>query len=102
MLRVDGCFSFYRIQHLVGTLPHRMGKVYRAGDKTWSYSNFDTLGYPSDAFNTLGDCWQKLGVFGTFNFTHVEPALEVMSRKNPGVEFRVVRVNVMQQTMVLP
>ncbi len=89
VMRQDGRYIVYRIQH-------------EQADGKWVYSNFDHFGTPLPSFGASGDCWQVTGIHGSFEHEDVSPALTIIRDDNPENTFRAVRVNLMQQTMVIP
>lgn len=54
MLRRDGVYVVYRIQH------------YEPHSKQWVYSNFDHFGTPK-GFSAADPCWQQTGIHGVFD-----------------------------------
>ncbi len=87
MLRRDGEYEIYRIQH--GTL-----------NGGWVDSNLDHFGEPK-GFSADGACWQRTGVIGTFSVGEARDGLAWIREKNPHVQFRLVLVKVGQKTTVL-
>ena len=89
MIRQDGHFIVYRIQH-------------QEDGGEWVYSNFDHFGTPLTSFSPSGDCWQATGIHGTLSHADIMPALRIIRDNHPHNTFRAVRVNLRQQTMVMP
>ncbi len=85
MLRCDGSFLIYKIQHDY----HEDGE--------WTYSNFDTFGTPP-GFSASSECWQKTGIHGTFDKIVARDGLFWIRHKNPGTKFRLVSVVISQIT----
>ena len=85
MIRTDGTFTIYRLQH------NWQGK----GIWTYSIEN-------DELFNASSDCWQITGVSGTFDLEHAKKALgEVVSRLDKNRVFRLVKVTIKQETKVV-
>lgn len=92
MLRTDGCYKIYRIQH-------------KQEDGKWVYSSFDHFGYPGDwrskeGFSACGNCWQETGVEGTYNRELAIKGAKELAAKHK-MNFRVVWVVLSQQTIVV-
>lgn len=82
MLRTDGSYTFYHIQH--------------KGADGWGYSNLDHFGHP-DGFNASGACWQKIGENATFDFSQAKAGLKWISKKHPKYKFRLMAVDIIQR-----
>jgi hypothetical protein len=104
MIRTDGTFTIYRIQH-------------RTPGGRWTFSNFDHFGHPP-GFTASEPCWQQTGVMGTFDrevavkalrwiqnpkrvVRRVEHWEEIEYRFGISHEFRLVVVEITQRTTPL-
>jgi hypothetical protein len=83
----DGKVSVYCLQ--------TRAKGYKNGD--WFYASLDHFGHP-EGFNASGECWQKTSIFGVFDLDLAMKGLKQICEKNPGEEFRLVNLRVMQHT----
>lgn len=107
MIRIDGTFVIYKIQHLV---PQAIGL-----QEKWVGSSLDHFGTPhvtgetrskgirkdwctKNGFSACGDCWQTTGVTGTFELNAASEALAWMCQKWPQSQFRIVKVTISQTT----
>lgn len=91
MIRKDGTFVIYKIQH-TSTLEH--------GPSAWTMSNLDCFGTPK-GFGSSDRCWQETGVYGTFNLRQAKAGAKWLDKKNKwrvGFNFRVVKVEITQKT----
>jgi hypothetical protein len=89
MIRQDGKWLFFRIQHKM--------------NGEWVFSSFDHFGYPgdwksTDGFGACGDCWQQTGEHGTYKRQLALDGAKELMTKHPGTEFRAVRINIAQKT----
>lgn len=89
MIRVDGNFTIYKIQH------------WSAGK--WVSSSLDHFGTPhilcaSKGFSACGDCWQQTGVHGTFDLHAASEGLAWMTQEWPDHWFRIAKVTISQLT----
>lgn len=102
MIRCDGVFVIYKIQHL-------------QADGVWTGSNLDHFGTPhvtgkssnkmartgwstTNGFSACGDCWQQTGATGTFDLNAAAEALVWISEKWPDYQFRIAKVTISQLT----
>ena len=93
MLRRDGSYKFYRIQHL-----WRRDEI-----KEWVFSGFvdkaeHAIGDWKDtkAFSACGKVWQAIGEHGTESKTYALALCEWLTDNEKEQRFRVVRCNVTQ------
>jgi len=91
MIRKDGTYTFYKIQHL-----QKDG---------WVYSNFDVfcknLDFRDDpyrSFTAVGECWQETGEQACYDIFTSLLFLKQISELWPNFQFRLVKVQVMQKT----
>lgn len=98
MMRNDGLWTFFQIQHL-------------QTDGAWMQSSFDYFGTPpfNDGdvdrhlkFSASGDCWQQTGQHGTYDQEYAEMCLRAMQKKHTETTFRLVLQVVSQKTLALP
>lgn len=89
MLRSDGKFEFYQIQHRIS--PYRR----------WVTSNLDHFGVPP-GFEANSACWQKTGRHGTFDLGEGILGLDWIRKRNEGNTFRLVLMKVWQTTLPVP
>lgn len=99
MLRNDGKYEIYMIQHLaeVGAFGHTKSE--------WHFSNFDHFGTPvctgvcaDKGFSASGDCWQETGIHGTFDMEIGLQGLRWIADKHRGIKFRLVKLTLTRQT----
>ena len=83
MIKKDGQYLFYKIQHLQDN-----GK--------WVFSSLDAFGTPHKAFSASGKCWQEIGEHGTYYMSIAIKAREKISKENPEYKFRIVEVAIRQ------
>lgn len=100
MLRTDGTFIIYRIQH--------KGKSGVNRDR-WHYSSFDAFGTPP-GFSASDTCWQQTGIYGTFSRNVALKGLAWIRKakrydwrdytqvSNADTKFRLVMVQISQRT----
>jgi len=86
MIRNDGSYRIYLIQA-------RHPKTYRNGE--WFEVSFDYFGSPK-GFTASDECWQKTGVYGTFDEKVAQAGLKWIKEKHPHTKFRLVRADIMQ------
>jgi hypothetical protein len=84
MVRTDGKYQIYRIQH-------------RQTDGEWKYSSFDHFGTPA-GMGASDACWQETGVLGTYDAETARKGLLWLRKRHPGATFRMVMVQIMQMT----
>ncbi len=60
----------------------------------WADKRTHTMNEPFELFTASGECWQKTGEHGTFDFSKAVIAVEKMSKYNPGIKFKVVKKEV--------
>jgi len=85
MIRTEGKFSIYRIEH-------------QWKDKSKWASSIENEQY----FTASGDCWQQTGVHGTFDLEEAKKAFgEVVSKLDKNRKFRLVCVTIEQSKEVL-
>jgi len=115
MIRVDGAFCIFRVQGLWPKTPTR--PCSSPGTQKWFYVSFDVdwgvsglrrRGPHWKAFSASGACWQRTGIFGSFEYVdalHVRDDLltpDYTPKDKPqGIQFRVVEVNIAQATLPL-
>jgi hypothetical protein len=83
MLRKDGKWNIYKVQHYDGV--------------KWAYSNLDAFGCP-EGLSPSQPCWQLTGQKGTFERDEAKRSLLWIRERNPKYKFRVVKVVVAQKT----
>lgn len=86
--RTDGEFTIYAIQH-------------QQADLQWKYSSFDHFGTPpktTDDFSACGECWQKTGHKGVFDFNAAIDGLKWIQDKHRSEKFRLVTIRLRQYT----
>ncbi len=84
MISRDGKFTIFRIQHRSGT--------------KWGFSSFDYFGTPK-GMSASDECWQITGVMGTFSRERGFIGLLWIRSKWPTHKFRLVRVEIQQETI---
>lgn len=108
MLRNDGDFDIYVLQHKY----QKKGKWTHSGEGGSFAANISAryrhnyndsnqyIGskYPFDEFTASGDCWQWLGIHGTFKSEAAICFLQEIARHNPLHSFRIVKVRLVQHT----
>lgn len=82
MLRKDGVYLFYMIQHSQDGID-------------WTYSSLDYFGHPK-GFTASDKCWQQTGMHGTFDRQEAIDGCCWISERHPKVKFRVVVVAMSQ------
>lgn len=92
-MRQDGTYTMYLIQHFS---PKGFGQ--REG--VWCYSSLDHFGTPK-GFSASGDCWQQTGYHGTYREAEGMRGLFWIAKRNPGTQFRLVKVILSQLTEVI-
>lgn len=94
MLRKDGTYTLYRIQHLL-----KIGE--------WAYSNFDFFCKGPDfsvrlepyrSFTAVGECWQEIGEYGSYALSTSLSFLKQISQAWPDYQFRLVKIEITQKT----
>lgn len=97
MLRKDGTYTFYRIQHF------QKGEK----DEKWVYSdlgffckNFDFKVDPYRSFTAIGECWQEIGEYGCYDLSNSLQFLKQISESCPNSQFRLVKIHITQATNV--
>ena len=86
--RTDGEFEVYTIQ-------------VRHTDLSWGYCVGGSLGMPpktTDDFSACGECWQKTGHHGVFDFNAGLNGLRWFEEKHKSHTFRMVAIRVRQYT----
>lgn len=78
MNALEGSTTFYTIQH--------------NHNEVWYDTNFDFFGYPP-GFQASNECWQKIGQHGVFSKPKGINALLWISKKNPDIKFRLMKVD---------
>lgn len=106
MVRNDGTYEIYRIQH----------KYKKRG--SWTYSGVTDGSFAANvpvkyryisvqdhkmtpafcAFSACGDVWQRTGIHGSFNRGDALKVLKLLAEYNHEHKFRVVKVTVSQKT----
>jgi len=95
MLRNDGTYTIYEIQH-------------QQNDKKWVFTNLDTLEKPRSheetfsepwrSFTACGECWQETGEFGCYDMKTAILFLLNVIEHCPKRKFRLVKINITQKT----
>ncbi len=92
MIRNDGLYTIYRIQHQ------------EKKPKKWVFSSLDSFGAPP-GFDACGDCWQETGEHGVFTIKEARKGLNWIRKENkkerPEIQFRLVQVIISQKTIVV-
>jgi hypothetical protein len=96
LLRTDGTYTIYRIQH-------------KGRDGKWHGTSFDYFGTPP-SFSAVNRCWQKTGVHGALSRSEAMLGLRWIRkhnrydwssgqmRRNTDTKFRLVMVEISQKT----
>lgn len=85
MIRNDGKYEIYRLQHLWNHRTKWVGSIEN-----------------EEFFKASGECWQQTGIHGTFDFDEAKKAFEeVVSRLEKNRKFRLVKVTISQSTEVM-
>ena len=108
MLRNDGRYTIFKVQHWI-----KPGFMYKEGK--WAESDLDQflkgvnwwddpvrrkeLLEPYKSFSACGDCWQQTGEHGTYDSDTAVEMLKLLSKHNPDTKFRVIKVEIRQQTV---
>ena len=94
MLRKDGIYTFYKIQHF-------------QSDGEWVYSDLgvicsrlDSRIEPYQSFTSMGKCWQETGEHGCYGLATGLLFLKQISRLKPDFKFQLVKVQINQTTAV--
>ena len=102
MLRKDGIFKFFKIQH-----QWRVG-----GDWNFStYGEYAETNSRKDTFTASGKCWQETGEHGVYNIRNAKAGLKYTRKKaledfkkgklSRKLKFRIVRVEITQKTTLV-
>lgn len=85
MLRTEGKFSIYRIEHL------------------WQdNTKWDTSIENEYYFNACNICWQHTGIHGTFDIEEAKKALDhIKSKQDKNRKFRLVCITIEQSKEVI-
>jgi hypothetical protein len=83
MIRVDGDFTIYVLK--------AQGKK----DDKWFSPNFDHFGSPK-GFTASDDCWQKLGIMGTFDKMVGFAAIHEMHTAHPTHSWKLCELSMSQ------
>jgi hypothetical protein len=78
-MRTDGDFVIFVLQ----------ARSTIGQEKKWFSPNYDTFGTPPD-FTASGDCWQTLGIHGTFDEEKGLDALRLMNREHPEYDWKLM------------
>jgi len=91
MIRADGAYKIFVLEFKF--LPK----------DAWHTASLDHFGSPP-GFSASDDCWQKTGVYGTFDQREARRGLAWMRRKNPrsSTRFRLVCVHITQTKVPVP
>ncbi len=102
MIRTDGMFVFYKIQHQ------------QPSDKKWVYSIYGTPEITPngsgirDTFTASGFCWQQTGEHGVYELKNAKKGLKLAykmleedgkAKKTNIKKLRLVQVSIMQKTI---
>jgi len=94
MIRKDGIYTFYKIQHF-------------QSDGKWVYSDLgvicsslDSRIEPYQSFTSVGKCWQETGEHGCYGLATGLLFLKQISRLYPDFKFQLVRAQINQTTTV--
>lgn len=103
MLRKDGKYTIYKIQHWI-----EPGGMYKDGRWAESDLNYFLKGVDKakdeelrNQFNACGECWQETGEYGVYDSDTAIDMLKLVVKYNVGLKFRVVQVKIHQQTVGL-
>ena len=98
MLRTDGLYGIYMIQHFDRNAGKFVGSSFDYfGDACWKTGKHVRMAQNS-CMCVCGDCWQRTGVHGTFRIASARWILRWLRLKHPTHEFRIVKVTVSQKT----
>ena len=64
--------------------------------KEWFGPSFDYFGHPP-GFQASDDCWQRTGIFGTFDEDEGLTALKLFNREHVEYDWRLMRLHVVQE-----
>lgn len=92
MLRTDGAWVIYKIQHYY---------VDRRKDGIWNDSSLDHFGYPP-GFTASSPCWQETGIYGTFDDLVARDGLHWIRKKHFDNKFRIVKIIVSKNSYIMP
>jgi hypothetical protein len=87
MLKKDGDFIIYKIQHL--------------SNSEWHYSSFDHFFVKSDEYHSFlasGECWQTTNIIGVFDVDIARIVRNQLAEKYKDYKFRVVKITISQKT----
>lgn len=90
MLRYDGDYVIYTIQHWV---PNGVGRKVAQ----WDWTSFDHFGHV-DGMTANDRCWQETGIDGTYDPDIADAGLANISARHPKRKFRIVSVHITQIT----
>lgn len=95
MLRDDGTYTIYKIQH-------------QQSDEKWVFTNLDTIGgspsheetfsEPWLSFTACGKCWQETGEYGCYDLKTAILVLLKVLECSPKKKFRLAKVYITQKT----
>lgn len=76
------------IDHFLKNAPYKLTNIQKSNDK-----------YPEPyrSFTACGDCWQKTGIVGVFNYKVALRMKKLLEKYNEGREFRIAKLTVMQK-----
>ena len=98
MLRTDGLYGIYKIQHFQRGTDRFVGSSFDYfGDACWKTGKHVAMADKS-CMCSNGRCWQITGVHGTFRAASARWILRWLRLKHPTYEFRIVKVTVSQKT----
>lgn len=92
MLKLNGTFTFYQIQHKGNDVANLMSP--------WTQSDLDHFKCEAcvrEAMKAPGSCWDLFGEYGCLDRVFALDCLAHVAARNPGYTFRVVRVNMTQE-----
>lgn len=108
MLRTDGDYTIYVLQHLYES----KGEWAQSGDASGFLANIPAKDrhltsdagqyagskYPFNHFTASNDVWQKTGIMGTFSKKAAEDFMVEVAKANPKHTFRVAKITISQTT----
>lgn len=102
MLRNDGKYTIYTIQHQDKKGEWHSSNIdsFEPKEGRWSSDGSKELP-PWRHFGANGECWQQTGVHGTFEVDDARQLLCLLRKHNKNQQFRVVAVDIWQDSRVV-
>lgn len=82
MLQEDGVFELYQVQ-------------FKKSDNLWLSESWNL----DDS--SFKECWQRLGIDGSFNFSSAKKLMTELAQSHPHLEFRIIKLFLSQKTFVV-